>query len=194
MPHILADMLRILADTFRILADTSRILADTPRILADIPRILADTSRILADTSRILADMPRILANTPRILANTPPLLANPSRLLADTLRLLAMAKGWLPVMTANAEAWGISPAVTTDFAALTGAADTAAAPAKNETARTPVVTARCREAFTAMTDKMRDIKRRRLRRRIPPPRALTGTIRTAHPAAFPRPRFGKKP
>jgi hypothetical protein len=63
--------------------------------------------------------------------------------------------------MTANAEAWGIPPAVITDFTALTGAADTALAAAKNETTRTPVATARCREAFTAMTDKMRDIKRR---------------------------------
>jgi hypothetical protein len=52
-------------------------------------------------------------------------------------------------------------PAVITDFTALTGAADTALSAAKNETTRTPVVTARCREAFTAMTDKMRDIKRR---------------------------------
>jgi hypothetical protein len=32
---------------------------------------------------------------------------------------------------------------------------------AKNETTRTPVVNARCREAFNAMEDKMRDIKRR---------------------------------
>jgi hypothetical protein len=71
------------------------------------------------------------------------------------------MAKDWLPVMTANAEAWSIPPAVITDFTALTGAADTALAAAKNETTRTPVVTARCREAFEAMTDKMRDIKRR---------------------------------
>jgi hypothetical protein len=71
------------------------------------------------------------------------------------------MAKDWLPVMTANAEAWGIPPAVITDFTALTGAADTALAAAKNEMTRTPVVTARCREAFEALTDKMRDIKRR---------------------------------
>jgi hypothetical protein len=63
--------------------------------------------------------------------------------------------------MTANAEAWGIPAAVITDFTALTGAADTALAAAKNETTRTPVATARCREAFEALTDKMRDIKRR---------------------------------
>ncbi|MDR2178580.1 MAG: hypothetical protein LBP20_11170 [Treponema sp.] len=47
----------------------------------------------------------------------------------------LAMAKVGLPVMTANAEAWGIPPAVITDFTALTGAADTAdTTAAKNET------------------------------------------------------------
>jgi hypothetical protein len=71
------------------------------------------------------------------------------------------MAKDWLPVMTANAQAWGIPPAVITDFTALTGAADTALAAAKNETTRTPVATAQCREAFDALTAKMRDIKKR---------------------------------
>jgi hypothetical protein len=63
--------------------------------------------------------------------------------------------------MTANADAWGIPAAVTTDFNTLTQAADTALAAAKNETTRTPVATARCKEAFEALTDKMRDIKRR---------------------------------
>jgi hypothetical protein len=63
------------------------------------------------------------------------------------------MAKDWLPVMTANAEAWGISPAVITDFTALVAT--------KNETTRTPVATAWCREAFEALNDKARDIKHR---------------------------------
>jgi hypothetical protein len=72
------------------------------------------------------------------------------------------MAKNWKTVMmTANADAWGISPAVITELGALTQAADTALAAAKNETTRTPVATAQCRETFEVLTAKMRDIKRR---------------------------------
>jgi hypothetical protein len=71
------------------------------------------------------------------------------------------MAKEWLPVMTANAAAWGIPPAVLTEFGVLIQTADTALITAKNKTTRTPVATAQCREAFEALTAKMRDIKKR---------------------------------
>jgi hypothetical protein len=71
------------------------------------------------------------------------------------------MAKDWETVMTANAAPWSIPPAVITELDALVQTADTALATAKNETTRTPVATAQCREAFEALTAKMRDIKKR---------------------------------
>jgi hypothetical protein len=67
------------------------------------------------------------------------------------------MAKDWLPVVTANAEAWDILPRRHNGLYR----ADTALAASKNETTHTPVATARCREAFEALNDKERDIKRR---------------------------------
>jgi hypothetical protein len=71
------------------------------------------------------------------------------------------MAKDWASVAGTNAQAWGIPPAVITELDALVQTADTALAAAKNETTRTPVATAQCREAFEALTAKMRDIKKR---------------------------------
>jgi hypothetical protein len=71
------------------------------------------------------------------------------------------MAKDWKPVMTANADAWSIPAPVISELGVLTQTADAALAAAKNETTRTPVVTAQCREAFEALTAALRDIKRR---------------------------------
>jgi hypothetical protein len=71
------------------------------------------------------------------------------------------MAKDWVSVAGANAQAWSIPPAVITELDALVQTADTALATAKNETTRTPVATAHCREAFESLTAKMRDIKKR---------------------------------
>ncbi|MHB9291053.1 hypothetical protein Holit_00125 [Hollandina sp. SP2] len=71
------------------------------------------------------------------------------------------MAKEWISAATPKAEAWGIPPAALQDLASLTQAADTALSAAKNETTRTPVATAQCREAFDRLTAKMRDIKKR---------------------------------
>ncbi|MDR2053441.1 MAG: hypothetical protein LBP80_08510 [Treponema sp.] len=73
----------------------------------------------------------------------------------------LSMAKDWTAVATPKAAAWGIPPAVLQELDSLIQAADTALAAAKNETTRTPVATAQCREAFAALTDAMRDMKRR---------------------------------
>jgi hypothetical protein len=73
----------------------------------------------------------------------------------------LAMAKDWKAVMTANAAAWNIPPAVLTYFDTLIQTAETALAAAKNETTRTPVATAQCKTAFEALTAFMRDTKRR---------------------------------
>lgn len=73
----------------------------------------------------------------------------------------LAMAKDWQSVAGANADAWGIPPAAITSLGTHIQAAEGALSTAKNETTRTPVATARCREAFDALTDFMRDFKRR---------------------------------
>jgi hypothetical protein len=71
------------------------------------------------------------------------------------------MAKEWVTVMTAHAQEWGIPSAVIAELDGLAQEADSALATAKNETTRTPVATARCRTVFEALTDKMRDVKRR---------------------------------
>jgi hypothetical protein len=73
----------------------------------------------------------------------------------------LAMAKDWQGVAGANAAAWGIPAAALTDLDAHIQTAESALSTAKNETTRTPVATARCKEAFNAMSDFMRDFKRR---------------------------------
>jgi hypothetical protein len=73
----------------------------------------------------------------------------------------LAMARDWQDVAGTNASAWGIPPTVLQNFDTLISAADTALAAAKNETTRTPVATAKCKEAFDALTTAMRDMKRR---------------------------------
>jgi hypothetical protein len=74
---------------------------------------------------------------------------------------ILAMARDWQTVMAAGAAAWGIPQGVLTGLDGLTQAAETALATAKNETTRTPVATARCKEAFDALAAFMRDTKRR---------------------------------
>jgi hypothetical protein len=71
------------------------------------------------------------------------------------------MARDWQSVAGTNASAWGIPPAVLQGLDSLIQAADTALTTAKNETTRTPVATAQCKEAFDALTSAMRDMKRR---------------------------------
>jgi hypothetical protein len=73
----------------------------------------------------------------------------------------LAMAKNWGLILPSKQAAWNIPEAAVTGLADATGAADTALSAAKNEATRTPVATARCREAFKSLEEKMRDIKRR---------------------------------
>jgi hypothetical protein len=73
----------------------------------------------------------------------------------------LAMARDWQDVAGTNASPWGIPPAVLQNFDTLISAADTALTAAKNETTRTPVATAQCKEAFDALIAAMRDMKRR---------------------------------
>jgi hypothetical protein len=73
----------------------------------------------------------------------------------------LAMARDWISVIGTNAAAWGVPADVLTGLSAVTEAANTALSTARNETTRTPVATAKCREAFEALAAKMRDIKKR---------------------------------
>jgi hypothetical protein len=74
----------------------------------------------------------------------------------------LTMSKDWHSVAGTNAEAWGIPAAALQELSALTQTANTTTlTTAKNETTRTPVATAQCREAFEALTAAMRDMKKR---------------------------------
>ena len=72
---------------------------------------------------------------------------------------ILAMAKDWLAVLVTKGTAWNVTDAEKTGLTALTEDAENALATAKNETTRTPVVTAQCKAAFEALTAKMRFIK-----------------------------------
>ncbi|MDR0582972.1 MAG: hypothetical protein LBG57_01285 [Treponema sp.] len=73
----------------------------------------------------------------------------------------LSMCRDWMDVTGPNESAWGIPPAAMQELNTLYQNAENALAVAKNETTRTPVATAQCKEAFDAMIAKMRDVKRR---------------------------------
>ena len=73
----------------------------------------------------------------------------------------LAMAKDWSAVIGGKASAWSIPMDVISDFNSLLQAAQSALDTAQTEATRTPVATARCRAAFEALVEKMRDVKRR---------------------------------
>ena len=73
----------------------------------------------------------------------------------------LTMARDWKSVITANTAAWNIPAEALTALDTLLQTAETTLATARNETTRTPVATAQCRAAFEALTEKMRDLKRR---------------------------------
>jgi hypothetical protein len=73
----------------------------------------------------------------------------------------LEMTRDWQSVLAVKGDAWGVPQSVSTEFGTLVASADSALAAAVNETTRTPVATAQCREAFNALDDKMRDMKRR---------------------------------
>jgi hypothetical protein len=74
---------------------------------------------------------------------------------------ILEMARNWQSVAGTGGGAWGIPPGVMQNFGSLIQAAANALAAAQNETTRTPVVTAQCKEAFDALISAMRDMKRR---------------------------------
>jgi hypothetical protein len=71
------------------------------------------------------------------------------------------MAKDWITVVSAKTTAWSIPQSAINELDTLNDHAVAALTTAQNETTRTPVATAQCREAFDALTAKMRDFKRR---------------------------------
>ncbi|MDR1286855.1 MAG: hypothetical protein LBK08_04525 [Treponema sp.] len=74
---------------------------------------------------------------------------------------ILEMARNWQSVAGTGGSAWGIPPSVMQNFDSLIQAAANALAAAQNETTRTPVATAQCKEAFDTLITAMRDMKRR---------------------------------
>jgi hypothetical protein len=84
------------------------------------------------------------------------------------------MADDWIAVCTANQTAWNIPGAALTELTTRRNAARTALETASNETTRTPVTTAQCKEAFDALIGFMRDFKRRYF---LSPPLLPSGLI-----------------
>jgi hypothetical protein len=74
---------------------------------------------------------------------------------------ILAMADDWISVCTTRQTDWNIPGPALTELTTLRGTAAAALETAKNETTRTPVATARCKEAFDMLIAFMRDFKRR---------------------------------
>jgi hypothetical protein len=74
---------------------------------------------------------------------------------------ILAMANDWILVCTGKKTAWNIPDTAMNNLDNRKDTAAVALEVAKNETTRTPVATAQCKEAFDALTAFMRDFKRR---------------------------------
>jgi hypothetical protein len=72
----------------------------------------------------------------------------------------LAMAKNWYAVLNRKAQKWGIPNNVGTELEGLMEKAQDALSEAMSS-ARTAVITARCKAAFDTLIAKMRDIKKR---------------------------------
>jgi hypothetical protein len=71
------------------------------------------------------------------------------------------MADDWISVCNTKLTDWNIPYSALSELSTRKDTARIALETAKNETSRTPVATAQCKEAFTALTDFMRDFKRR---------------------------------
>ncbi|MDR1250655.1 MAG: hypothetical protein LBK62_00655 [Treponema sp.] len=74
---------------------------------------------------------------------------------------ILVMADDWITVCTIKQTSWNIPYPALTELTTLRDAARAALETAKNETTRTPVANAQCKEAFDALSGCMRDFKRR---------------------------------
>jgi hypothetical protein len=73
----------------------------------------------------------------------------------------ISMARAWKTAIISNGSAWNIPSSVPSELSPLLTAAETALATAQDESTRTPVTTEQCKEAFKALTDCQRDIKKR---------------------------------
>jgi hypothetical protein len=71
------------------------------------------------------------------------------------------MAGDWITVCTAYQTNWNIPAQALAGLVSRRAAAEAALDTAKNETTRTPVATAQCKEAFDALIAFMRDFKQR---------------------------------
>jgi hypothetical protein len=71
------------------------------------------------------------------------------------------MAKKWYGILTSRGTVWGIPEEVATGLGTAAAEADGVLAAVMNETTRTPVVTAHCRDVFGRLEKRMRDIKKR---------------------------------
>ena len=74
---------------------------------------------------------------------------------------ILFMVKAWIIIITSCLQKWGIPESVLQKLSSLASTAESALEAAKNESTRTPVANARCKEAFDALSAEMRDIKKR---------------------------------
>jgi hypothetical protein len=74
---------------------------------------------------------------------------------------ILAMAAEWIAVCAIRKTDWNIPDQALAGLTTRRDAARAALETAKNETTRTPVANAQCKEAFDALSDFMRDFKRR---------------------------------
>jgi hypothetical protein len=74
---------------------------------------------------------------------------------------ILSMTDDWLTVCAPKQTEWNIPSTALTGLTTLRYTARTALEKAKNETTRTPVATAQCKEAFDALIIFTRDFKRR---------------------------------
>jgi hypothetical protein len=71
------------------------------------------------------------------------------------------MARDWQSAAASQKSAWGVPDVILANLQARFNDAEAALAVARNETTRTPVATARYKEAFDSFTSFMRDMKRR---------------------------------
>ncbi|MDR1253231.1 MAG: hypothetical protein LBK62_13890 [Treponema sp.] len=74
---------------------------------------------------------------------------------------ILAKVDDWIEVCGLKKTIWGIPDPAVAGLTTFRGTAAGALATAKNETTRTPVATAQCKEAFATLSDNMRDFMRR---------------------------------
>ena len=63
----------------------------------------------------------------------------------------LSMGKNWVTILSTGGPSWNIPGGDIQELSTLVSAADAALAEAKNEATRTPVATAKCKEAFQKM-------------------------------------------